>query len=269
MLKKFERIFLKSFNFLIIGYNLHDLFNFLKFQFERDNVEAGKFCKKNYSIKTFVISLKFRNDRRENIKHVFSEFEIPYNFYDALHGKTKRRIISDTFQFSKRSEKYLSDGSIGCIASHLTLWNSLIKSRHNSYLIFEDDVLFTENMLTIDSIIEKIPSDFDIIYLGSKSSSSWLNMKKVSSNLYKPFCISKGAHSYFISKKGAYKLLKLIKKIDIVCGSIDTILGVLMMRKEIISYHFLPSFTNVDLTSESNIYNISDLQKKIHKAEFI
>lgn len=259
--------FLKFSNTLKIGYNFHDLLNYAKFHFKK--YKSEKKISNTVLLKTFVISLPFRIDRRENIIKEFSTHKISFEFHDAIHGKKYRSVILETMLSYFKTTKYLSDGSIGCIASHLQLWNNLINSKFDTFLIFEDDIKFETNMQPIDNIVKTLPHDFDLVYLGSKSITSCMNMKKVSLNLYKPFCISKGSHSYFISKSGAVKILNVIKEIEILCGSIDSILGILMIRNKINCYHFLPSFTKIDSSSESNIFNIHDLQKKIHKSELI
>jgi GR25 family glycosyltransferase involved in LPS biosynthesis len=241
----------------------------LKFQLKTfDSNHAEKVELENFKIRNVVVSLKLRADRRIYIQNQFDDLEIPFVFLDAIHGKTQKAEIDKIIKISSNSAKYLPAGSLGCIASHITLWKELIESQYDGYLIFEDDVVIQKNYHEIEALIRTIPIDFDLVYFGSGSYKSRLNMKKVSDNIFKPFSIRRGAYCYLISKKGASTIIESVKEVKITCGGIDTILGILTMRNKINTYHIYPSICNVNLDSPSNIYNYSFPSKILYKTEY-
>ena len=125
-----------------------------------------------------------------------------------------------------------------------------------------------KNLSELALLLPKYPADADIIYLGSGSKKGWLNMKNISTNISKPFTVRKGAYSYILFKNGAIKLTTEIKKVNIVCGGIDSILGILGMRGKLIAYHIIPPICKIDYSLPSNILNFSNKTKIIHEIEF-
>jgi GR25 family glycosyltransferase involved in LPS biosynthesis len=214
-----------------------------------------------------VISLSFREDRRKYIINQFKRLNIPFHFFDTIHGKSQKGNVHQCVNFSKLSSKYLSPGSLGCITSHFSVWKKAIESSSKYYLIFEDDIKTEKSFDEILNLLNKIPNDADLVYLGSGCNKTRLNMKMLSTDLARPFSVRKGAYSYILLKSGAIKLVSLINEIKIVCGGIDTILGIFCMRNEIKVYHFAPSLCNVNYNFSSNIYNASNIFKLLHEKE--
>lgn len=106
-------------------------------------------------------------------------------------------------------------GKIGCAFSHQNIWKDLNLSLSPSYIVLEDDIQPNQSSeRIIDQILEELPVTFDIVFL------------YVSDQYYRPgtkiegkrFLIEPYYHqhlsAYLISKKGANKLLNLIKMID-------------------------------------------------------
>lgn len=262
-------LFLKLLNGLQIRYGLDDLVSFLKFS----TISFSQESESNQplvplKLRVVVVSLPFRLDRRLQIVTQFERLGIPFEFFDAIHGKSQKLKAYDVINFSRLSKNYLSPGSIGCIASHISIWKELIASTDDCFLILEDDVILEKNLVELKLLFDKLPVNTDIAYLGSGSTKSWINMKRVSDSFAKCFSVRKGAYGYILYKRGAIKLLKNISKVNIVCGGIDSLLGITQMRHQLCIYHFLPSICNVNGNSPSNIFNLSNKSKVIHKSEF-
>jgi len=267
----FKKSYKRILNGIAIGYNLHDLHNYFEFLFKWKNdsdilktIDLNKF-----NFKIIVISLSFRKDRREFITNQFAELNIPFEFFNAFHGETEKTRFQHVVQFSENSIKYLSPGSIGCIASNIAIWKELSTSHFDAFLIFEDDVVLNITFSKLAKIISTVPDDFDLLYLGSGSYKKRLNAKSISNSLFVPFSIRKGAFGYLISKNGVDKILQNVTEINITCGGIDTILGVLTMKRKIKSYHVKPSACEVNFSLPSNIFNSSKPSKILHKTEII
>lgn len=257
-------------NGIAISYNWRYLWTYAQFLFSQSSSADHPtfFVSEIVVLENVVISLSFRADRRAYIVRHFNSIGIPFKFFDALHGSKDSGQINASVQFSARSKEYLSSGSIGCIASHITVWKQLLNSTADAYLVFEDDVIILSKYDEILRMLGQVPADFDLVYLGSRSIQSWLNLKHVYGNIYEPFSIRKGAYAYLLSKTGALKLLEETKEIKITCGGIDTILGVATMRNKLVTYHLKPGIAGVNFSFTSNIRNFSDNSKTLHQTEF-
>jgi len=265
MITRLYRILLNGWT---IGYNLNDLANYLKFLFSARSCCADVNLVNTFTYQYVVISLPFRIDRRNFITEQFNKLGITFRFLDAIHGRSQKSLVVNTGFINLNLLRYLSNGSLGCIASHIKAWRELLKSGQDFYLIFEDDVVLNKTEPEITILLKQLPEDFEIAYLGHGSIDSRLNVKKISASLGRPFSIRKGAYGYCISKKGAANILKQIAQINIVNGGLDTILGILLMRKKINGYVFLPSLCTVEPNFTSNIRNLSVQSKRLHYTEF-
>ena len=105
----------------------------------------------------------------------------------------------------------MSNGEIGCILSHVLLWQYLVNNKNiNKVMVLEDDAISVSTDIydRINDIWRNVPDDWDIILIGF-----WLFKglppTKVNKYIYKvkDFFLT---HSYIINKKGAKKLLKLL-----------------------------------------------------------
>ena len=71
-----------------------------------------------------------------------------------------------------------NSGQLGCILSHIKVWEQIKNDKSNISLILEDDfsVNLSQYVLHIDNILEDLPSNFDIFYLH--------NFKNEEKNIY-------------------------------------------------------------------------------------
>lgn len=165
-------------------------------------------------METWMITLN-RVDTFNKYKQKFLDEGIQLKIFEGINGKNvslNEKKNYTTYFWSI----FGPDSAIGCAMSHIKLWEQLVKSNKDYYLILEDDVIFDEISLKskIDSSIKNNP-DFDIIYLGCLGSNK-NNYKKFNKLLYflqfgEKENIALATHSYIISKKGAKKLIKELK----------------------------------------------------------
>lgn len=132
--------------------------------------------------------------------------------HSAIDGKqlspeyVKRIVDKDALQpilDNKRQKHHeLSIGAVGCYLSHMNVWNEIQNNPNECAVVFEDDTNPTIRIDKINTILNELPPDWDILLLGGL-----YNRKNgVSSNLCKVnmfLC----AHAYIINKKGIAKLL--------------------------------------------------------------
>lgn len=199
-------------------------------------ISNTRFCIKNFESfifpKSFVINLESRPDRMRKFSSNFKQATSIYGWiidrYEAVDGNKllRENNYSDEIKHTFRNNDFgWRPAVIGCALSHINLWKKLIKDPENdSYLIFEDDVEFTDNYVwKFQSLMQKIIFDWDFLFLGHlmcyehqtiqreeiNQLPNWVSMVEYSV----PKRISYvGTASYLISKRGAQKLLSHIEK---------------------------------------------------------
>lgn len=118
----------------------------------------------------FVISLEKSKARRAHMDFQLTRLGFDFSFIEATDGsllsQDERNIIEqqrDTMIYSKP----FTDGEIGCMLSHMRLYDTISKKNIAAGLILEDDVFITERakqFLQAD-VISSLPADWDIVLL--------------------------------------------------------------------------------------------------------
>jgi GR25 family glycosyltransferase involved in LPS biosynthesis len=132
--------------------------------------------------------------------------QITLTYLDKLTA-FKRKYINDA--------NLLSPGEMGCLLSHVYLWEEVATNPNlNRIIIFEDDARTHMDIITIQGLILDLYEylntnnieEPDMLYLGkaldicAKYQQVWNNVYRT----YHPLCL----HAYLITKKGAQKLLQ-------------------------------------------------------------
>lgn len=165
-------------------------------------------------IPAYCINLKTRQDRREFVETEFKQNGFTVKIFEGVDGSGDiERIL---FDFGVKVTG-LSKGEVGCMLSHLSLWNMLVHSAHDYFIIFEDDVCF------IDSAFEQLQKvwvssfstyiDCPLVFYFGFFDLSTANLKAVSGVNTTLVKGPKPLHSYIISKKAAEILLEKAKSI--------------------------------------------------------
>ncbi|GHU12797.1 hypothetical protein FACS1894161_1770 [Spirochaetia bacterium] len=111
-------------------------------------------------IKIFVITLKDAIDRQRHIRALFNDVQIPFEFVYGIDGrKLSLEEISDIYDIekSKRLEKELGPGEIGCTLSHRHIYSILLEKNIERALIFEDDVKIMPDLFSLMPLLDSIP----------------------------------------------------------------------------------------------------------------
>lgn len=103
------------------------------------------------------------------------------------------------------SGKPLSPAQIGVYLSHLEIWKKAAKSVDKVTFILEDDALIICDSPTLQKYIRHIPEDADIFFINHRKN------RKQHINPYISKFVGRfwGLTAYFITRKGAEKLLQL------------------------------------------------------------
>jgi GR25 family glycosyltransferase involved in LPS biosynthesis len=159
--------------------------------------------------KIYIINLKRRTDRKENMIKEFEKENITnYKFIEAFDG-TDDKII-EKFDKLKNKTNIINSGHYACLLSHIKAILLAKKKNYNSVIILEDDVFFDNNFLEKIKNIKIV--DYDMIYLGGITSRIKLFFNKWAKTNY-----IIGAYAYLI-KKNIYDVIlnELCKLIDFV-----------------------------------------------------
>jgi GR25 family glycosyltransferase involved in LPS biosynthesis len=173
-------------------------------------------------MKAYVISLQEPITKLEYLK----TFGIDPIWSKGVNGNNDLDLKDNLYI----SSSYMPKSAIGCALSHINIWKDFIKrgDEDEKYvMIFEDDVILEKNFKQgVLEALKNVPADYDILYLGcfgcDKNYVS--NVYELSTLLYgrnrrkgyvNPYIsipeIAYALHAYILSKKGASKLLNLLK----------------------------------------------------------
>ena len=170
--------------------------------------------------KIYVINLPKRKDRRDEFDDTFGK--LIYEYIDGISGD---EINVKELVKNKRVSKYFYDPSgsvnknvIACNLSHLKVWETFLESKEDVCLVFEDDVVFTEEIFLTTTSMETNEAvitptkfwndmmsqldtlDWDIAFLGKKQ--EYVNGIDKTELFCKPFWASGlfGGHAYMLNK---------------------------------------------------------------------
>src|ERR1035437_1301877 len=158
--------------------------------------------------RTFCVTLRETPKRKEEAEKYFDQIGLKAEFFYGIHGESfGLKTTIPNYAILPGRESFITQGAVGCLLSHLMLWNVLIHQPEDEFLILEDDVVF------VDGFEEKfvklkgeLPADWEMVYLGYLISGGTYGegTTYVSENVIicKPVC----THAYMV-KKSALKTL--------------------------------------------------------------
>jgi len=121
--------------------------------------------------KIYIISLTKSTNRRTNL---FKEFDrvggvtdINGNgpvIFPANNGRKYSHIVDNSIKKQNRKQP-ISQGEIGCFASHRQVWSDFMESGLDNCLILEDDIRFGQFAEKVFSNFAKMP-DWDYVNFG-------------------------------------------------------------------------------------------------------
>jgi GR25 family glycosyltransferase involved in LPS biosynthesis len=203
----------------------------------------------NISMKVFVLSLKRRIDRRKDfiLKNHKKLYKLNWSFFDAIDGK-EIEITPKILKIFETGDYNYRRGIIGCALSHIKMWELLINSEVDTFLILEDDVEIHPNFLEqLNILYSKIKNtNWDLCYLGHflyphLQNSDYKNVNKEVNIIQHDveWALSNnmgGTIGYIINKKGAMNMLNHINKF----GNYNAIDWTMFKNKELNSYYCYP-----------------------------
>lgn len=167
--------------------------------------------------KVYVINL---NSDKEKLKSVSKELESQHILFERFEAIDGAKVKNDS-RLSEFCNNYCAYGMKGCALSHMSIWKEALQKNYESIAVFEDDIIFNKEFnITLQLSYYDIPSDFDIIYLGStfdcgdtstynkiREKLSSVRNQRINEHILKVSGCG-GMYGYIISKKCMEKLVK-------------------------------------------------------------
>lgn len=158
--------------------------------------------------RTFCITLRETPKRKEEANKYFNQVGLNVEFFEGIHGESfgLKSTIPNYDKLPGR-EYFITPGAVGCLLSHLTLWNILIHQPEEEFLIVEDDIQLCDDFFEKFAKFKlELPNNWEMVYVGYliPGGGHGGDVTHVSENVIitKPIC----THAYMI-KKSALKVL--------------------------------------------------------------
>ncbi len=172
------------------------------------------------SIPVYVISLADAHARRANMTARLAALGIPFQFVDAIDGRTQR--LPDRFDGARVDRDQIeSEGSVGCAMTHRLVHRIIVDGGIDLALIMEDDLNLSGDFAQI--LTETGDLDFDILKLEGSPGIRHIfigecGQHRLSVGAYRP---STGVAAYLIRRSAAERFCHL----PVIDQPTDMILG--------------------------------------------
>ncbi|QKF93916.1 glycosyl transferase family 25 [Fadolivirus algeromassiliense] len=225
--------------------------------------------------KILYINLKHRTDRNNNVISQLKKVTLleKAERVDAIYGadlninEISPQLITkqgkeDALNDKQRVYTYLTVGGIGCALSHRKTYQKIIDDNISAALILEDDITIDDNFNeNLNLLQNKIPNDYDILFLGYHDTSIKYLNKSNNAFYTKPNKLY-GLFGYIVTNKGARKLLNIFP----ITNQIDS--EIPNHFNEILAYAVKPEYRLI-FSDQSSIYTKfgTDIQIRKNKKE--
>lgn len=215
-----------------------------------------------YFDEVYCINKRSSNQRWTKVKNRFIEENIFVKRIDAITPYDK--VAIDSFLNQNNNVSFTDFNynikTAAAYCSHLFCIEESEKENYSRILIFEDDIIFHNNYQELfKQSINQIPDDWDVWLLGGFQN-DWSNTiltggDSESPSLFYISDVTMGMFAYAVSKKGLTKLKNIFKEYQNSNICIDTVLGYIIMKNELlnvyISYPMLVGHDTIPSTTQS------------------
>lgn len=175
----------------------------------------------------YVINLDERPERWAYVKKCFDEQGLRVQRVSAINGW--RIPLKDQKRLKEREAPLVSAGALGCLLSHVSIYQDAVKRGFDTIWICEDDITFKENKEVISSLLEELNKrdpDWDILYTDYSLRGAGVQAPRPGQSLYAEihqFVTADlvrihgrfNTHSMLFSKKGAKKALDYFSRVRV------------------------------------------------------
>jgi GR25 family glycosyltransferase involved in LPS biosynthesis len=161
----------------------------------------------------FIIHLSRMKERKQYvIQNIKNAGFMDITLFEGVDGQNRESVQEELDKIGNPLLDTLRPGAIGCLLSHLKLYQHIINHKIEVSTIFEDDVHFHPEWKTLCHEFYKLtPKDFDIIYIGNQLDSSFVKDPMSDLITTEPVYCS---HAYIVTLEGAQRLYDCILNKD-------------------------------------------------------
>lgn len=204
--------------------------------------------------KILVLTLKQsieKNEYIESIKDQIGDFEYFYGIGD------KKQIIDnikDKKLLTTGKGGILFVGQIGCYFSHTNIFKKVVNENLDNIIVFENDINFLKEDWKdyVSNSIKKLPKDYDILLLYSRSKNMTKRNKLRINKYITKYNNTSGLVGYLISNQGAKKIIEYLKDQEII--PIDLLINKLAKNNKINIYNLYERIIDTNRELKSTIY---------------
>lgn len=155
--------------------------------------------------KIFVINLDRSPDRLELMSQQLSGLGIDFERFPAIAGRNLPGELAEQFA----TADLLSDGEVGCYASHLSVAKRVVDEKLSYATVLEDDVTVKSDLeKSCAEVANSAPDDWHIIHIAAEPKRSAIRLADLGTReLVKFSRVPTNAAGYMISYAGAQKLI--------------------------------------------------------------
>nr|VFK38230.1 MAG: glycosyl transferase, family 25 [Candidatus Kentron sp. SD]VFK44311.1 MAG: glycosyl transferase, family 25 [Candidatus Kentron sp. SD]VFK79301.1 MAG: glycosyl transferase, family 25 [Candidatus Kentron sp. SD] len=167
-----------------------------------------------------VINLERSAERRRRMEMNLSELGLDYRIVDAIDGAREDLRLSEYYNDNKilriRGRRMLST-EIGCVLSHKECYELMIEENIQTALIFEDDVVISDDFLVLLEEILRAELPYELLRFARSAKAFTGGMREIarinSCRLGRMRSNPYGAYAYLITNTGARKMSNALRDI--------------------------------------------------------
>jgi GR25 family glycosyltransferase involved in LPS biosynthesis len=201
--------------------------------------------------RTFCITLRETPKRKEETIKYLEQVGLKAEIFEGIHGESfGLKSTIPNYDIIKGREYFITPGAVGCILSHLTLWNILQHQPEDEFFIIEDDIQLCENFFEKFAKFKlELPTDWEIAHVGyiPAGGENVEMATHVSENVVinNPTC----THAYLVRKSA---LKTLIDTNQLAWSPLDIQIGERSLSK---LHHYA---SKISLVSQRSVLNVKD-----------
>jgi glycosyl transferase family 25 len=161
-------------------------------------------------MRAMVVSLTSAVLRRAYIDEQFTKLELNYAFFDAINREEALKVCENLgFNYSGD----ITLGELGCLLSHIMIWQQMIANDDPYVMVFEDDVVLSKNIHSLLKSLDTIMEQCCLLKLETMGYPVKTSKPIITMHGYQVHQLQSdhmGTASYVITLNGAKKIIDML-----------------------------------------------------------
>jgi glycosyl transferase family 25 len=166
---------------------------------------------KTLDVPVWVLNLKEDRPRLRFMQKQLRRLKLEYEVIPAVNGtalpEADRRLYSPELA-AQCSKRELTLGEIGCMLSHIRIWERMLRERIRELLVLEDDVFIGQGIIDVIRNRKKLPPDWEFVNFSTDAAQAPFG--EFITDIYRASRHKEPAvrtSAYLVNRRGARKLL--------------------------------------------------------------